>query len=434
MRLLILLPHGKISRFYLKGFARAARQLKLDYLTWELAPIRQQVIENPATLFETVIELAKKEHIGAVLGYAQNPIFVVTHEGTKKNIFDVLGIPVFLFWTDQPQWNIDFTKVSADTLKMLSSANCHHFLKSNAAADEVHRVLGWKNCYGLPVAADPSFLKPQNEIEPKYDLVSIIGDNCIFPEPLRQFIDHENPDYNAIMSLVKKEVLGHLQEIWKTKVDGTLRSEFVELGRQWITLCEKEPMTAPYRFLLKLNDEFVNAIDWLITHPKTYFNVIHVLWSLRGWERSFIMNYLKKHFNCHIFGLSSSGVFDKKEWVNYYDQSAIYAQGRIAFNVLGGHEEEALSHKPFQIVASGVPMVHSDNKSLRECFEVGTEVEVFKTPQEARDIIASLLADPSRCKEMAYLARKRLLEEHTWKNRLADMFELAGISIKDFKK
>jgi hypothetical protein len=61
------------------------------------------------------------------------------------------------------------------------------------------------------------------------------------------------------------------------------------------------------------------------------------------------------------------------------------------------------------------------------------ELEVFNTPQEARDVIDELLADPARRKAMGEASRARLQRDHTWERRLEKMFSLAGIPLEAFQ-
>ena len=99
---------------------------------------------------------------------------------------------------------------------------------------------------------------------------------------------------------------------------------------------------------------------------------------------------------------------------------------RFAGLISRGHDEEGLTHKPFQIAACGVPMVHIDRVGLAECFTPGREVASFATPAEAREVVSDLLADQDRRESMAAAARARLLKQHTWETRLPEMLNRAG--------
>ena len=120
--------------------------------------------------------------------------------------------------------------------------------------------------------------------------------------------------------------------------------------------------------------------------------------------------------------------------VSYWEQSSAYAQGRIAVNIPQPHDQEGLSHKPFQIAASGVAMAHLNRRGLEKCFTLGEEVEVFLTPAEACETIARLLRNNARREALAAAARRRLEREHTWAHRLIEMFSIAGLDLTLFQR
>jgi spore maturation protein CgeB len=117
------------------------------------------------------------------------------------------------------------------------------------------------------------------------------------------------------------------------------------------------------------------------------------------------------------------------ERVPHVSQPQVYARGHLAINIAQGNDEEGLSHKPFQIAACGVPMLHNDVYGLSECFTPGEEAVVFDSPREARERVAELLADKSKSRRMADASRSRVCRAHTWRQRLPRMLELAGVEL-----
>jgi glycosyltransferase involved in cell wall biosynthesis len=78
-------------------------------------------------------------------------------------------------------------------------------------------------------------------------------------------------------------------------------------------------------------------------------------------------------------------------------------------------------------------MIHNDCVGLAQAFDIGTEIEVFTTPRDARHAVQRLLDDPKRRAAMAEACRARFLREHTWAHRVQRMFELAQIPIDSFR-
>src|SRR5262249_12947383 len=155
---------------------------------------------------------------------------------------------------------------------------------------------------------------------------------------------------------------------------------------------------------------------WYLTmaYP-VYMKATRILWRLREWERRFYLAYLSRFVRVGVFGADWSklglpratveGATD--HWVDFLKQSQVYARGRVALNITDGHDEEGVTMKPFEIAASGVPMLHYHAAGLERCFEPDEEVTIFSTPQEARQKLELLLDDPALRNRMANKARQR---------------------------
>lgn len=439
-RLLILLNPGRVSRYYLEGLVRAAAGLGLEYRTLEMGALWQRKKTDIAGLTRDLAAVIRGERIGAVLGYVLNGVFdaqcVRGPDGAPRSLFDALGVPHLMLWTDHPQWASEKLGLDPELQAVLRSPNNHHFVKSEAAALEIKRVLGWTHCYGLPVAEDPEMVRPVRGVEAEFDVVTILGSPPRLDDRLVTYLDATEPDVNGVMGTVAEIVVERLETLWKRDAPPTMVDELRRLGVAWAEMRRQDVKTAAVRHLPALSVEFPEALDWLVNHPTTYFDAVEHLWLFGGWQRTFYLRYLAGHFRVAVFGADWRGVGlggGGGAWVDYRDQAGVYARGRVALNISQGSEEEGVSHKPFQMAASGVPMVHIDRAGLSECFQVGREIEVFDTPREAREVIASLICDPERRASLAAAARRRLEREHTWERRMQRMLTLAGPGVESFR-
>ena len=104
----------------------------------------------------------RRENVRAVIGSGVNGTTdwpcQAGPDGTVYSLFDRLGIPHLLWWTDHPQWAHEKAALRADLQPLLRAGLKTHFVKSEVHARELEDILGWKNCYGLPVAEDPDFV------------------------------------------------------------------------------------------------------------------------------------------------------------------------------------------------------------------------------------------------------------------------------------
>ena len=432
-KLLVLLNPGKVTRNCLIGMATAARRLGIDTLVTELYPVWEMHNAGQQPDGAAYIRLLKENHVKAVLSYTLQGAWewgtTLSPEGRRIPLVEQLGIPHLMWWTDHPQWADEGDALDPDLQELLRSPMHHHFVKSDAAAHELREILGWSNCFGLPVAEDPEMLTPASGIEPEFDIVAITGAPPRLDPAIERFLDDNDPDVDAITAIVAEGVAQQMTSIWHQRAPSSLHDELDTFGRAWLDAKCRFPLTAAIHLFERLEGDHREATEWLRTDHMAYFHAVQAMWELRRWERTFVLCYLARHFRVGVLGHDwSSRGFERGEWIDYEDQPRAYARGRIALNVTQPNDEEGVAHKPFQIAASEVPMLHINRTGLADLFTPETEMATFDTPRQARDTAAELLADPLRRRRMAIAARERFCREHTWEHRLAVMFRAAGVT------
>ncbi len=77
--------------------------------------------------------------------------------------------------------------------------------------------------------------------------------------------------------------------------------------------------------------------------------------------------------------------------------------------------------RPFELAALGCAMVSNPYLGIEEWFEPGNEILLVNTADEAVDTYRQLLADDATRRELGARARARLLREHTYQHRAADL-------------
>lgn len=430
--LLVLQNPGRFTRYYLAQMEAASRRLGIRTLVYELSAMLQRAPQERAAATAEMEGWLRRENVRAAIGSGINDTtewnWVIGPDGAPQSLFDRLGIDHLLWWTDHPQWANEKAALREDLQPLLRGGRKFHFVKSEVHARELGEILGWENCFGLPVAEDPEFVRPDPEAVPEYDVVAILG--CP-PRPIAElepFLEQDEPDVEAIHAIVAEQALARLGQLWEAAASAELRPALSALGQDWVDRRRRDHRTAGFHHFRQLADDHAEASRWLLEHHRTYFDAAEIVWSFLGWQRTFILSYLARHFRVAVFGhdWSSRGI-PGGGWVDHCEQGRFYARGKIAINISQGNEEEGASHKPFQIAASGVAQVHIDRVGLSDYFEPGKEIELFETPGQARRVIAELLGDDDRRRALADAARERLLRDHTWDVRLRQMFDLAGI-------
>jgi spore maturation protein CgeB len=79
--------------------------------------------------------------------------------------------------------------------------------------------------------------------------------------------------------------------------------------------------------------------------------------------------------------------------------------------------------RPFELAAFGSCIVSQPYSGIEEWFEPGKELVIANSSEEAIDIYRTLLNSPEKRREMAEKARLRVLKEHTYKHRAAQLIE-----------
>ncbi|MCG3130569.1 MAG: hypothetical protein FLDDKLPJ_01334 [Phycisphaerae bacterium] len=426
-RALVLLNPGRVSRFYLAGLAAGAGQLGIDVRALELGALWSRPDAPRDRIARELLTVLEREKIDLVISYTFNGVFdlAVLKDATGRatSIFGHAGVPHLMLWTDHPHWAHERAALQRPAQAVLRQAHQHHFLKADYAAQEVRRFLGWERVYGLSVGEDPSLVRPAEGVAPEFDIVAVVGSPPYLPEEVAPFLDQASPDTEQIFGAVAGRTARMLDEVWRTRADAFMRDKLARLGRDWVEAKRRDPRRAAFRHFSDLTALHPDAAAHLTEHYEIYFDALHAMWEFGRWQRAFVPLYLSRHFRVGVFGQdwSSVGLPGSAAWVNYDQQSAVYARGRVALNVNQCNDEEGLSHKAFQITAGGAPCLHLDRPGVAEHFEPGREIAAFADPADAREQAAALLGDEARRTDLAQGGLMRFRRDHTWARRLEQM-------------
>lgn len=80
--------------------------------------------------------------------------------------------------------------------------------------------------------------------------------------------------------------------------------------------------------------------------------------------------------------------------------------------------------RPFELAAFGACIVSQPYNGIEKWFDIGSEMIVVNSEQEAIDVYRRLLASPEERETMAEKARARILKEHTFRHRAAQLVEI----------
>ncbi len=93
----------------------------------------------------------------------------------------------------------------------------------------------------------------------------------------------------------------------------------------------------------------------------------------------------------------------------------------ICLNMIKGNWETGLIIRHFEVPAFGGFMLTYETQALSECFEIGTECDVFHNEADLLDKIHYYLENPGIRRDIALAGQKRVLSEHLYSHRIATM-------------
>jgi spore maturation protein CgeB len=100
----------------------------------------------------------------------------------------------------------------------------------------------------------------------------------------------------------------------------------------------------------------------------------------------------------------------------------IYRKYLVNLNLLQeGNTEFGLNLRAFEIPCAGGLATYPDVPQLADCFVPGEEVVVYRSHEELRDMVESLVADRARAQEIAEAGHRRVMLEHTFAHRAASI-------------
>jgi spore maturation protein CgeB len=108
------------------------------------------------------------------------------------------------------------------------------------------------------------------------------------------------------------------------------------------------------------------------------------------------------------------------------DKCKAVAGAKIVLNSLHYGEIQAINCRAFEVAGCGGFQLMSYTPAVAEHFEIGKEVEVFHSRKALIEKIDYYLARPEKRAEIAAAGQRRAYAEHTYRQRLATLIDIAG--------
>lgn len=103
----------------------------------------------------------------------------------------------------------------------------------------------------------------------------------------------------------------------------------------------------------------------------------------------------------------------------------IYQRAKIAVNRhIDAAENFANNMRLFEVTGVGTMLITDFKENLGELFEIGKEIETYKTKEELVDKIKYYLENESAREKIAHGGQKRTLKNHTYRRRIKDLVKI----------
>lgn len=439
--ILVLMNPGRTSRHYMSGIVQGISSLGLACGRLDLAQAWQARNAGPAAYGPFVADLAAwivKEKFTHCIAYGHNAASLMTLESLTKPIgapgvgalTTSLGLENIMLWTDHPEWCVQGTAMDEPMRTVLNHPSNLHVLKSAAAAAEAKAMLGWPRMLGCPMGEDVAALAGTPAAsEVLFDVSMVVSDAAAPTDIAAGFLANDDPDVRDIDLAHLPKALGAVRKAVLSFDSGADRWPALEpFMVRWL----EAKCASPIRSFWKLLPDFGGdtQLAWMTESPRRWYAIVAAMRRLVNWRRNFWPAWLARRARLGVFGCDAScwGVEQtpqQRMWVEYDTLRAAFTSGACALNINAGHDEEGVTHKPFQIASSGAALVHHETTELDELLAPDHEYLGFSSgPQLLAHVKACGHADYRMA--LGQAAAARCARDHSWGSRIAHLLSMSA--------
>jgi spore maturation protein CgeB len=251
---------------------------------------------------------------------------------------------------------------------------------------------GLKNIFYLPGATNPALFKPIEEKE-KYE-VSFVGNSHyrayrLYCEMIKD-VNAEKALGEAVRVLISNPALSIRDILRETKSLLPERVGFTKGEEELCSLVEDAAMAIYRKGVIEALKE-----------------VGIVVWGDSGWV-----------------GLLCDGIRIEKEVDYHKELPRLYNASKINLNITMSQLKTTLNQRVFDVSACGAFLLTDYRRDLGELFRAGEEIVFYREIDELEELCKYFIKHPEERRAIARKARKRILEEHTYKIRMERLIEI----------
>jgi spore maturation protein CgeB len=183
-------------------------------------------------------------------------------------------------------------------------------------------------------------------------------------------------------------------------------------------------------FIGQAYGERPGLIEWLVNH-----HVQVRVWG-SGWQhfRKRRPSFNPKRWGCYergpkIPGHLIGGVLSDEDLVRTFSRTRV----NLGFAACWTDETSLeritqIRLRDFEVPMSGGFYLTEFQEELAECFDIGSEIECYRSKEELLEKIRFYLKRPDLRNQIRGAGRRRCLNDHTWEKRFATVFRAIGLT------
>ncbi|MBW2090687.1 MAG: glycosyltransferase, partial [Deltaproteobacteria bacterium] len=383
-KLKILILHGEyiLVRELLNGFKRLGHQTRLIM-------IREKEASGRA-----IVRLLREE----ISNFKPDFVLTINHLG-----FDIEGLMTdFLTQIKMPyaSWYVDSPMLILRHYENNTSDYCSIFLWDSDYVSDI-KSLGIERVYYLPLGTDETQSKLLNgRLSPLTHLSCEAG-----------FVGN---------SMTKSISL----KIKKFGLTPDFLSRLDRAAREFIRISDRTPRALMKRMGL-LKHKNIAGLE----EPELVDLEALLIWRATQIYRQSVIQSLEPLRPTIIGDRAWSTLLDPERFVlrdplNYYSQLPwFYPVCKVNINATSLQMKTGLNQRVFDLPACGAFALSDARKQMEDLFEIGREAICYHEPEEAYDLAQFYLRHETARKEVARLAYRRVLAEHTYQHRLSKLVD-----------
>lgn len=436
MKILAFTQPGTNSYGLFRDIQDGIRDLGHEVMNFEIEPYRAVLIavsehceDAIPPLAQIVLDVIEKNNIDfsiSMWGAIAHSLPIYSRsDGSNISLLESHSHPHLHYWWDAPHWHQGGDELKRMGKGILRGQHQFHYINNPGTGSEMAALMGLSNVIPSPNGVNPRIFCPQPQIDAEYDLVFVSGSGDPAPtEVMLQELERDDPDMDRIRKDVAINIRPQLDELVKGFSD-SLQQQMRKLLEAMVQMRLDNrhcPALSHLQAAVQADNNLAMAADALMKDLPQYIKATDTIRRIDKWERPFMVAFLSRHFKCLRLGLQSYDAWgiegDSSGFIAYDKQSEVYAKGKLALNVMRWQDDIGVNSKVFEITACGIACLQSYRGGIEELFDSGKELLVYKTPGEARQLLADALKSPEKTADIARAGRNRTLRDHTWANRM----------------